>query len=98
MKELIVEIKNEQGLHTRPVKLIVQTVRKYSSKLHVRRIDSTSADTECVSGDDLLGLLSLAVLKGEKLLLAANGKDEKDEEEMLKELFNLIEIKKFGEE
>ena len=94
MKELTVEIKNQQGLHTRPVKLIVQTYRKYSSKLEIGKVEKSSNNIDFVKGDDMLGLLSLAVLKGEKLLLRANGEDE---EKVLEELYKLIEVEKFGE-
>ena len=89
MKELIVEIANEQGLHARPSGEIVKIVRKYNSELKIIKGDME------VDGKSIMELMTLAALKGEKLLLKANGEDENW---LLKELQELIEINKFFED
>ena len=48
-----------------------------------------------VDGKSIMELMTLAALKGEKLLLKANGEDENW---LLKELQELIEINKFFED
>lgn len=95
MRELAVEIRNEQGLHTKPVTLIVKKVRSYNSELIVEKLDKWGKCEEAVKGDEMLGLLSMAAEKGTRLLLKADGEDE---EELLRELYTLIEVEKFGEE
>ena len=38
MKEIIVEIKNEQGLHARPAALIANIAKKYNVKLEIEKM------------------------------------------------------------
>ncbi len=89
MRELIVELKNEQGLHARPSAEIVKIVRKYNSELRIIKDDIE------VDGSSIMELMTLAAEKGQKLILKADGEDEK---ELLDILQKFIEVDKFFEE
>ena len=89
MKSVKVNIKNKKGLHARPSSLFVKLVTSYDSDITVKSED------EVVNGKSIMGLMLLAAEEGRELELIANGPDE---DEMLKELVDLIEVKKFNEE
>lgn len=89
MIKKVVEIKNKAGLHARPSSLFVQLVTQYDSDITVKSED------EEINGKSIMGLMLLAAEQGRKLELIAEGPDE---EELIKALVDLIEIKKFNEE
>jgi phosphocarrier protein len=89
MKERIFEIKNRLGLHARPAAMFVQLCSKYKSKVKVMKEDQE------VDGKSIMGLLTLAAGCGNRIRVITNGEDE---EELLNELEDLIERKKFDEE
>lgn len=89
MKSIKVQIRNKKGLHARPSSLFVKLVTKYDSDIMVKSEDET------VNGKSIMGLMLLAAEEGRELELIADGPDEN---EMLDELYDLIEIKKFNEE
>lgn len=98
MKEIIVEIKNEQGIHVRPATQIANIVQKYKIPLEIQKVEGS----EIVDGKNVFGVMTLAVEKGEKLRLRSilQSNDEKElqnEEKLLQELKNLIENDKFFE-
>lgn len=86
-KELI--ILNQQGFHARPAQLFVETANKFQSQIKVRKEDGTEAD-----GKSILGLMTLELAKGKKIVIEAEGPDEKA---AVAALDQLIESK-FGEE
>ena len=92
MKELIVEIKNKQGIHLLPATLIIKTLRKHASHLWIGKSVNRENLTEITNLFELLGL-SAGI--GTELILAADGEDES---QLLEELKRLIEVEKFGEE
>ena len=89
MKTIEVEIKNKAGLHARPSSLFVQIASNFDSEIKVKYED------EEINGKSIMGLMLLAAEQGAVLTLTANGDDEDDLLDALKEL---IEDKKFGEE
>lgn len=89
MKTIKVQIKNKKGLHARPSSLFVKLVTKYDSDITVKSED------EIINGKSIMGLMLLAAEEGRILELTADGPDE---DEMLAELVDLIEVKKFNEE
>lgn len=89
MKKVEVTIKNKAGLHARPSSLFVQTASKYDSDINV------IFDDEVINGKSIMGLMLLAAEQGRILTLECDGDDE---EEMIKDLIDLIEVKKFNEE
>lgn len=89
MKKVEVTIKNKAGLHARPSSLFVQTASKYDSDINVIFED------EVINGKSIMGLMLLAAEQGRVLTLECDGEDE---EEMIADLIDLIEVKKFNEE
>lgn len=96
MKEIIVEIKNEQGLHARPAALIANIAKKYNVKLEIEKI----GENEVIDGKNVMGIMTLGAAEGEKLKLktvSENGRSTEEEGKLLEELRQLIEIDKFFE-
>lgn len=89
MKSIEVQIKNKAGLHARPSSLFVQTASEYDADVIVK------CDDEEVNGKSIMGLMLLAAEQGRTLILEADGEDEID---LLEALRELVEIKKFNEE
>lgn len=89
MKTITVEIKNKAGLHARPSSLFVQVAGSFNSEIKVKYED------EEINGKSIMGLMLLAAEQGAILTLTADGDDE---EQMLEALKNLVEVEKFGEE
>lgn len=89
MKKVDVTIKNKAGLHARPSSLFVQVASKYDSDITV------ICEDEEINGKSIMGLMLLAAEQGRVMTLICDGEDE---EEMIQELVELIEVKKFNEE
>lgn len=89
MKRVEVTIKNKAGLHARPSSLFVETASKFDSDINVIFED------EIINGKSIMGLMLLAAEQGRVLTLECDGPDE---DEMIAELVELIEVKKFNEE
>ncbi|WP_297599022.1 HPr family phosphocarrier protein [uncultured Cetobacterium sp.] len=89
MKKVEVTIKNKAGLHARPSSLFVQVASKYDSDINVLFED------EIINGKSIMGLMLLAAEQGRVLTLECDGDDEED---MIADLIDLIEVKKFNEE
>ncbi len=89
MKSIIVEIKNRAGLHARPSSLFVQIASEFEAEILVK------CDDEEINGKSIMGLMLLAAEQGRKLVLEADGEDE---EQLLEALRELVEVKKFNEE
>ena len=106
MKEIIVEIKNEQGIHARPSGQIVNIAKKYNATLEIEKVleneraENNKGKNEKVDGKNVFGVMMLGAEKGEKLRLRAiaeNGENPEEEEKLLEELRQLIEVNKFFE-
>ena len=96
MKEIVVEIKNEQGVHARPAGQIVNIAKRYKVTLEIEKI----GENEVVDGKNVFGVMTLGATKGEQLKLRAvseNGESSDEESKLLNELRQLIEIYKFFE-
>ncbi|MGL5123458.1 MAG: HPr family phosphocarrier protein [Fusobacteriaceae bacterium] len=89
MKSIIVEIKNKAGLHARPSSLFVQVASEFEAEILVK------CDEEEINGKSIMGLMLLAAEQGRKLVLEADGEDE---DQLLEALRELVEVKKFNEE
>lgn len=88
MKEVKVKIKNKLGLHARPAAQLVKTAAKFKSDIFLSR------DSQMVNGKSIMGVMMLAAENGAELTITANGEDEDQAIEALKELFE----RKFDEE
>ena len=88
MVELEVTIQNRLGLHARACSVFVKEAAKFASHIFVVR------DGLEVNGKSILGVMMLAAEMGAKIILRADGKDEKEALEALVRVVN----NKFGEE
>lgn len=71
MVEQTIEITNPTGLHARPAALFVETAGKFTSNIWIKCGDRK------VNAKSIMGLISLAVSRGTKITIGANGEDEK---------------------
>ncbi len=76
-----ITVQNEVGLHARPATFFIQKANEFKSLITV------SKDDRKVNAKSLLGVLSLGITKGTKIILTAEGPDE---EESVNELESLI--------
>jgi len=76
-----ITIQNKSGLHARPAALFVQIANKYDSDIEVRK------GRQKVNGKSIMGIMMLAVEKGCKIIIVANGSDA---EEAVNELCGLL--------
>lgn len=67
-----VTVSNPTGLHARPSVAIATTVRKYKSKVQIRR------GNEVVDAGEVLQLLTLGAPQGTTLILTAKGPDAEE--------------------
>ncbi len=84
---MILDIRNEKGLHARASAKFVETVEKFDATAEVSR-DGMSA-----SGDSIMGLLMLAAAQGTQIEVETSGPEAEALAEALKELVDGL----FGE-
>lgn len=88
MTEATTTIENKTGIHARPASLFVQTASKFKSKVQIK------AKGKTVDAKSILMIMSMGLVKGTEITLAADGPDEAEAVQTLKELID----NKFGEE
>jgi phosphotransferase system HPr (HPr) family protein len=76
-----VVISRPSGLHARPCLAIVNTVRRFKSKVQLRRGEET------VDADQILQLMALGAPQGTELVLTADGPDADEVLDVLERLF-----------
>ena len=81
-------IRNRLGLHARAAALVVKTANRFEAEVIIEK------DGLEVNGKSIMGILMLAVSKGSRITLKADGKDAT---QAILALGELIE-NKFGEE
>ena len=81
-------VTNKTGIHARPAVVFVQAVAKFKSNITVKKNDTT------VSAKSIINILALGIVKGDELIISAEGDDE---ELAVTELVKLVKTK-FGEE
>ena len=69
VKKVTIIINNETGFHARPSAVFAKTANNFNSEITV------SKGTESVNGKSILGLMTLAAVKGTKLSVKAIGVD-----------------------
>lgn len=65
-----VTVEMEEGLEARPIALLVQTANQFSSKVYLE------IGEKRVNAKSIMGVMSLALLNGENVVLDAEGEDE----------------------
>lgn len=88
MQEVTLTIHNKVGLHARPAALFVQTANRYKSNILVVK------DEQVANAKSILSVLALGVEQGAVVSIKAEGEDEVEAIEALKELVE----SNFGEE
>lgn len=95
MKSINLTIKNKQGLHVRPSTKFVEVAEKFSGTITVK------TDTKEINGKNVMELILLALDFDDTFTVIANSDDKSDnnlsENEILNELKQLVEVKKFYE-
>jgi phosphocarrier protein len=96
--QAIVEIINKKGLHARAAAKFVKIVANYQAQVMVIKnpanTGNNEADSPCVDGSSILGLMMLGADKNSFLHIQADGEGE---EEVVAALSGLISGR-FGEE
>ena len=69
MKKSVV-VKMQQDFEARPIANLVQVANRYESKIYLEHGDSR------VDAKSIMGMMSLALLNGEEILVDAEGADE----------------------
>ena len=69
MKKSVV-LKMQQDFEARPIANLVQVANRYESKIYLEHGDSR------VNAKSIMGMMSLALLNGEEILVDAEGADE----------------------
>ena len=70
MVSKVITITNATGLHARPASMFVQTAGKYKSKIEVVKVDAR------LNAKSIMGMMTLALLKGNDIIVEADGADE----------------------
>lgn len=79
-REVVVQL--PEGLHARPATLFVKTATSFSSDIGLKKKEKS------VNGKSIIGIMSLAVARGETVTLTADGADA---QEALDALANLLQ-------
>lgn len=80
MKQLVVTVQSETGLHARPAGLLVKKAGEFVSKITLEK------DGKVIDAKRLLAVLSLAAKQGDKIILTVEGSDEEKALEAIKEI------------
>ena len=75
-----ITVKNAQGLHARPAAMFVQITSRYNSNVTLQK------DNEKVNGKSIMGILTLGVQPGARVVLEIEGEDAQEVCNELEEL------------
>lgn len=81
MVEVETTIKNRAGIHARPSALIAQTAIRFVSRIYLEKGNNR------INAKSIMGIITLAASFGTKIKIIADGPDEKEAAEALKNLF-----------
>lgn len=81
MIELVLNIRNRAGLHTRPAAMLVKMASKFQSEIYLER------DGFSINAKSIIGVMTLAAEQGSTLGLQVEGADEKEAALAIQELF-----------
>ncbi|MBI4830134.1 MAG: HPr family phosphocarrier protein [Candidatus Lindowbacteria bacterium] len=77
-----VVVQNEVGLHARPAKNLVSELNKYRSDVYIEKDDGYR-----VNAKSIIGVLTLAAVKGTELTVMAEGADAEEVLDLVERLF-----------
>lgn len=75
------EIKNKLGLHARPAALFVQQCNNFTSEINLKK------DEKTVNGKSIIGVMALAVGRGESVEVSVEGSDEQAAMDAIQQFF-----------
>ena len=81
-----VTINIETGLEARPVAQLVQVASQFDSKIYLEVEDKK------VNAKSIMGLMSLGLAAGEKVVISAEGEDEEQAIESIENYLNNTEV------
>ncbi len=84
MAETEVEIRNPSGLHARPAAVFVRAAAGFGANVLVTNL--SRADERTASAKSVLGVMGLAVARGHRIRIVAEGDDADDAVARLAEL------------
>ena len=84
METLHVVIANQNGLHARPAKCLVQAAAGFESDITVNK----NGDDERINAKSILGVMSIGAPCGTELVFNISGPDEYEAALALRELFD----------
>ncbi|PAB57867.1 HPr family phosphocarrier protein [Anaeromicrobium sediminis] len=64
-------IKNSTGIHARPAQMLVQESAKYKSSINILK------DDVVYNAKSIMNIMSMGAIKGDKIIIEAQGEDEK---------------------
>ena len=70
MTKRSITVRLEDGLDARPVALLVQEASKYESNIYIE------VDDKRINAKSIMGMMSMALLNGEEVVIDAEGEDE----------------------
>lgn len=73
-------VNNKAGLHAKPASLFVQRANDFKSEIFIKK------DATRVNAKSIMGVMILAVQRGDEIQIEASGDDEKKAVEQLKQL------------
>jgi len=82
MQESTVVVHNKVGLHARPAAMFVQLANKFKSEILIAK----TGDDKEVSAKSILSILTMAICQGTEIRIRADGEDEEDAVNALREL------------
>ncbi|RJP68888.1 MAG: HPr family phosphocarrier protein [Candidatus Abyssobacteria bacterium SURF_17] len=74
-------VQNEVGLHARPAKNLVSELNKYTSDVYIEK------DGYRVNAKSIIGVLTLAAVKGTELMVIAEGEDAEEVLDVVERMF-----------
>lgn len=87
MKDTVVKIYNQSGLHARLAASLVKVTNQFTSRIEIEK------DGQCVDGKSIMGVLTLAASYETELRIIVEGPDEEAAVKAIEDCFN----KKFRE-
>lgn len=81
MEKLQVKVESKCGLHARPASMVVSTASKFASNITLKKENRT------VNAKSIMGILSIAAVKGDELEVIVEGQDEIEAANALHNLF-----------
>ncbi|MDQ2941492.1 MAG: HPr family phosphocarrier protein [Chloroflexota bacterium] len=84
MAEADVEIRNPSGLHARPAAMFVRAAGGFAANVLITNL--SRADQRTASAKSVLGVMGLAVVRGQRIRIAAEGDDADEAVARLTEL------------